>query len=250
MPVCTLFELTVVLPTLVAKYEPSLAQLAAHICFMFFLFVNVIGNMIFSAKTKSCLKKEEYIESVYCESCKTVRPENSWHCTQCNQCVRKRDHHCFFFARCIGMYNTRYYILFFGYLMITNMYAFYYNYYFISITFEDRWIILRLFRITNPVLITVITEPIGIVDVYVYYLFLNISFIYYAGHVFYVHFKNAVRGVNAYESKFPELWKTSEWRQNLKNVFGTRWYLAIVWPLSYSPLPSQSKTYCRVNVTV
>jgi len=43
----------------------------------------------------SFLKLNEYFETQYiCPTCEVLRPQESRHCTICNKCVDRYDHHC------------------------------------------------------------------------------------------------------------------------------------------------------------
>lgn len=52
-------------------------------------------------------------------------PPRSFHCTHCNACILKRDHHCFFSDSCIGFYNQRFFILYIVYMVWGNIWALY-----------------------------------------------------------------------------------------------------------------------------
>lgn len=38
----------------------------------------------------------------YCSECDCWRERDTFHCEECEVCIKKYDHHCIFFGKCIG----------------------------------------------------------------------------------------------------------------------------------------------------
>ncbi|KNC47662.1 palmitoyltransferase ZDHHC9 [Thecamonas trahens ATCC 50062] len=60
------------------------------------------------------------IEVKYCRTCKVYRPPRASHCAECDNCVRKFDHHCPWMGTCIGERNYKYFV---GFLIVTSLLA-------------------------------------------------------------------------------------------------------------------------------
>ena len=67
---------------------------------------------VISSKIDSILALPSYLYDNYlfipdkeCQTCKLIKPARSKHCSICNHCVLKFDHHCIWLNKCIGKNN-------------------------------------------------------------------------------------------------------------------------------------------------
>ncbi|KAK7196047.1 palmitoyl acyltransferase 12 [Novymonas esmeraldas] len=54
----------------------------------------------------------------YCGFCKQFKPDQAHHCHVCHRCVYRMDHHCPWINNCVGRGNSKYFLLFVGYIPV------------------------------------------------------------------------------------------------------------------------------------
>ena len=60
----------------------------------------------------------------FCPICNAYKPPRAHHCSQCQRCIIRMDHHCPWTNNCIGYRNMKFFILFLGYVMAMCAFTF------------------------------------------------------------------------------------------------------------------------------
>jgi len=220
----------------------------AHVVFSLFLYANSLANVYKMIRTRvicdlTVLGVAENADWPYCERCLSHRPPRTHHCRVCDICVLKRDHHCWFGGCCVGHANHRYYFCAISYMFMAAIYSNFYHFSFMT----DRLHHLGQYGIPFCVILPHFCALFGYLSFY-QFLVAVLSFIGFFLLVIFlwlisIQVVQIATGQTRYERKRGDHMYNNGPMENIRAVFGERWYIAWLCPWISSSLPENGASF-------
>ena len=98
------------------------SYIGAAICLLFLVSYSVTTLKDPGIRYRADGLTSELIEAAQCQVCLVNQPLGVFHCSDCNLCIEKFDHHCPWITKCIGKGNRWWFYIFVGSTVVMVVY--------------------------------------------------------------------------------------------------------------------------------
>eukprot|EP00698_Gefionella_okellyi_P010774 TRINITY_DN281_c0_g1_i1.p1 TRINITY_DN281_c0_g1~~TRINITY_DN281_c0_g1_i1.p1 ORF type:complete len:357 (-),score=50.60 TRINITY_DN281_c0_g1_i1:39-1079(-) len=182
-------------------------------------------------------------EGKECTECKLPKPARSKHCRVCNRCVARFDHHCIWLNNCVGINNTRWFVLFLFHHALLCLYGGYLAFFAIAgvcvrqslftATYTDPATGQRIGASFHVILQYLMMQYPGLISTTLYCTLLGlVLFLFTMFHV-YLILRNTTTNESFKWDDAQEKWRKEGNTGHLVNIYnkGMFWnLLEVVWP--------------------
>lgn len=205
--------------------------------------VNIYGNMYKIVTTDTSHKRYLFMSSSflpdgwrYCAYCDVNLPPRSHHCKVCDICILKRDHHCWFAGYCVGYFNHRYYLAMVIHMVVAALYCNIFNLNFV-VGIKGHLTLYNFLSYIGPHM----GWLLGYYDFYVFCITtlttVGLVLLFLFSWLLYIQLAQLWWGQTQHEHKKHIKVYNMGLRNNVREVLGRRWFLALLLPWIPSQLP-------------
>lgn len=239
------FETTTVLPHL---YPGSWVWPGFHSLVGLFLVHGILGNLYYLTTTDTSIKNLLMPTTLhegwkFCTVCESNSPPRASHCKTCDVCVLKRSHHCLFAGRCVGYKNCRFFVALLMNLFMGTLYAIVLNQYFIwnllgGVSFRNFWY--HFF----PIIFLLIGHISFRTAVFCFISVIDVAGCLFSLGLLLYHMSLILSNQTVFErSRRIPSYDLRDWKVNLRESLGEKWFLIWLSPFLPSRLPRDGITF-------
>ncbi|CAG0890332.1 unnamed protein product [Darwinula stevensoni] len=167
-----------------------------------------------------------------CPKCCCIKPERAHHCSVCQRCIRKMDHHCPWVNNCVGENNQKFFVLFTFYIAVISIHALFLaiNHFLLCIHTEWKECSLYTPPSTVVLLLFLVFEAV---------LFAIFTAVMFGSQI--VAIWNDETGIESLKKEEARWVRKSKWKsvEAVFGRFGVQWFS----PFTPPPLPCKDEPY-------